>query len=478
MAIENEDAGTAECARCGACVEDVEDVTRSNGRSWSPQLWSVELWCDRCAETHSFYCDRSHRRYAEDDFRAFEVEGRTICLDAYEDELYAWESDGEYHWEPEPDDYIPDYHSRPRDFRCPDGDAYTLGVELEVYCPDAQDCYAQRPDGIIGERDGSLDGYHGVEFIGPPRTFDEYVSDAVGWRGFLKSLRMRDAEGRDGYGMHVSVGRQNVDEAHQARFILLLNACQEMSEEIAGREQNQWANYRHKDARDAWDAARNGSSHYSATAVDAQRVEVRIFQSTTDDSRFMANIEYVQAAMEYTRDAAVSKCLSADGFRVWLAKHSGRFPNLCARLTSCGMPPMKCKRAIRDELGRFSSKRRLKARLRKLVKEHSAALSRAEAELRVAQARRAEAGNAYYYALGNFESASDSARQYREADARVHTLMARIDRLNADLRDWERRLAILSDTSPLPEMEPKKPAKPRARLALVPRPDVWDLAAA
>lgn len=298
-------------------------------------------WCESCAANGTFEDAWNNNLYRSSDFEAVQTaHGALVCRTAHE--LYQW-SDGLFydHREPDPRE-VPGYHSQRRDYPIPTGSEYTIGVELETYCPDAGECYMRRPAGMIGERDGSLDSYHGVEFIGPPLTFNQYAEGFM-WKPHLEMLRANGAkswfasDNHTQYGMHISVGRQNLDNEVALRFVLLVNCNQTLSEKIAGRKQNRWAEYDMKDHDDATHAVRHqGSDKYSATNIRQERIEVRIFRGTLDWSGFMRNVEYVQSALKFCETADISQVTNSDTYLKWVDENEATYPNLHAHLVRKG----------------------------------------------------------------------------------------------------------------------------------------------
>ena len=235
----------------------------------------------------------------------------------------------------EPAFQLPGYHSQSRDWFIPPG--ITLGVELETYCPDVKSTYQGKPEAIIGERDGSLNEEHGVEWIGPPLGFDDYQRDDGLWPTFLAYLRDKDVRppkiprGAGGsYGMHVSVGRKSLSIEEQLRFILFINCNQSFSELIAERTENRWANYNLKETSTAQRVVEWGEGDkYSATRVDKRRIEVRIFRATVSHYGFMKNIEYVHAALAFSKEADIMN-LNVQEFSRWMNENAQRssYPHL------------------------------------------------------------------------------------------------------------------------------------------------------
>jgi hypothetical protein len=298
-------------------------------------------WCEGCAVSGTFEDNWNNNLYRVGEFTpVITANGTTVAREAHD--LHLW-SDGRWYDSPQPDPReVPHYHSQRRDWPTPTVSDYTIGVELETYCQDAGECYMNRPTGMIGERDGSLDGYHGVEFIGPPMTFGQYVGGEM-WKPHLAYLRSQGAkswyasDSHSQYGMHVSVGRQNLDNETALRFVMLLNCNQNLSEKIAGRKENRWASYDMKDHDDATHAVRyQGTDKYSATNIRQERIEVRIFRGTLDWSGFMRNVEYVQSALKFSETAEIAQVTTADAYLKWVDENEATYPNLHTHLVRKG----------------------------------------------------------------------------------------------------------------------------------------------
>ena len=285
-----------------------------------------------------FYCSRSEKWWSCYNYTSVHVEdlGEVWCEEEFGELLSYCEYDGYWYYDVdemplEDEGYgnsIPSYHSQRRSWNVPDG--ITLGVELEVYVNDAVGAYENRPEGIIGERDGSLDDTCGVEFIGAPLNYEDYRVGGV-WDKMLDVIQEYTdsdsfAQG-DGYGMHISLGREPIAHDIQARFILFINNCQSFSEFVADRGQNRWAEYDKKDVKyvqetmgvldkgDCW------GGKYSATHVDRHRIEVRIFRSTIDKDMFQKNIDYVMSALDYaTQHEDIAEVISVCHYLAWLGK--------------------------------------------------------------------------------------------------------------------------------------------------------------
>lgn len=309
-----------------ASDDDFRDFRGSRGELGRAHIDNLRRDSDyfHCWHTEIWYNDYRYTSvYLED-------VGETVCLDECDGDVYYSDEDDCYYWHYDnvsERDTIPSYHSQSRNWKVPDG--ITFGIELEVYVDDAEQAYTNRASDIIGERDGSLDSQHGVEFIGPPMLYDDYFKPTNPWKRTLEGIRDAGGDGEqdDGYGIHISVGRQALSSDVQARFILFINNCQEFSEWIAGRPQNRWAEYDKKDVDTVTKAMRivgnsdYWGSKYAATHVTNQRIEVRIFRSTTDDAMFQKNIDYVASAVQYAEEHLfVEDMMSVSNYLAWLNK--------------------------------------------------------------------------------------------------------------------------------------------------------------
>ena len=230
--------------------------------------------------------------------------------------------------DPDTDDYgVPDYHdqARPWDDNPPRKNAALFGIELEVLVKNENDVssvYERIVDhGFIGERDGSLHPVRGIEIVGEPLTFEKNKSKWLPLLGHLRGV----ANGWDagvGYGMHVSVNRPALSKMHQGKLLVFIHNSKTLCETVAGRKESHWAQY-HSNKKVS-DAEKETDEKYQAITLRGyKRMEVRIFRSTISTDGFMRNLEFVAAAVEFTRVTGV-RSLDESTFRAWMNKPSQR----------------------------------------------------------------------------------------------------------------------------------------------------------
>jgi len=228
-------------------------------------------------------------------------------------------------------DVIPDYHSQARPWRNFSSSAPLFGVELEICAKSESNCAEIREiaenAGMLVERDGSLDGDRGLEIVGSPMSLDENLR---AWVALASQLR-RLASGWDagsGYGMHISINRLAMTRLHQGKLLCFINNSRELCEKVAGRKQTSWAQFHRKIVRQGMD---DTSGKYEALALRSyKRMECRIFRSTLAEKGIRRNLEFVAAAVEFSKIASLRLLESTGAFFEWLdlPSQSKRFENI------------------------------------------------------------------------------------------------------------------------------------------------------
>ncbi len=132
-----------------------------------------EYWLESIAEDKAYYYRGSY--YTDlSDHDLVMMEGGEI---EHLDDVYYWESDGEYHYEPEPDpseDYVRDYHynNNVYEVNFTDNPKFFIGFEIEKEDQDVKESlyildFEESCPKWKKERDGSLDDDSGFELISP-----------------------------------------------------------------------------------------------------------------------------------------------------------------------------------------------------------------------------------------------------------------------------------------------------------------------
>lgn len=303
--------------------------------------YDFETWCLEAAESDAFKCDHSGHWFCNENYTCVDVEGDNVCLEYSEGEIHYWESDGEYHWDYEPEDEdedesgIADYHDSPKPWRNTSYKGLVFGCELELYATVDRVDVGQIADdcGLFAERDGSLDSQCGIEIIGSPMSLEKTQDKDGPWLKFLTAVQGK-AKGWNagtGYGLHVSVNRDGMSHYLTGKLLVFVHSNQSLCEGIAGRKANQWQKYVRKNLKDGKMAS---GEKYEALAIRSKsRLECRIFRSTLKPEGFLRGVEFVAASVEFCRDASAI-ALTESAFLEWLKlpENCGTFPNLCLHL--------------------------------------------------------------------------------------------------------------------------------------------------
>ena len=243
-------------------------------------------------------------------------------------------------------EYIYSYSYRPRPNFYPDkGELYYLGIELEVEVTGSESRHecATEVVNALGARaylkeDGSLS--NGFEIVTHPHTLHEYQT-SVDW-SFLKQLSKMGVRSwnRSSCGLHVHVSRTAFNssthaatEAHQVRFNKLIYDNQRQVERLAGRKNNDYALFTDKGkVVPKVKFGTQSSGRYSAVNMEPEdTIEVRVFKGSLRKERVLSGIEFVAAAVEYTRTLKIqhkSAPFAWGRFVHYVTANSDTYPNL------------------------------------------------------------------------------------------------------------------------------------------------------
>lgn len=318
------------CDQCGRPIDLQSDGYASVG-DWDPTYFCGSCehyahWCEHCDE---YYDGRDHNTCPRG------------CYDGHG--LH------DYSHKPLPEFYIVDRDGKPTIVR-----AHTLhttrrelvsvpfmGFELEMErngCGTHIDTIVDRVSEMWGDfayckHDGSLDD--GLELVTHPFTL-EYAQKYINW-DLLDSIR------RDGYrswntstaGMHVHVNRATfTGPAHLFRFAQLIYKNEPTCTSFAGRTSS-YATFHDGYQKGYLANVVKGRAHGSRGAVNMQNadtVEVRIFKGSLRYQRVLANLEFVNACVEYTRQLTVPDVvrggLAWRSFATWILDNRVTYPHL------------------------------------------------------------------------------------------------------------------------------------------------------
>jgi hypothetical protein len=307
-------------------------------------LACIPCWDKLQVDTEWTSCNHCGTYIDEDDVLYSEARGASLCNPCYEMDIECdecgycyYEDDGHTCEDDDPGaGYVHSYSYKPRPIFF--GQApYHLGLELEVEAKRASlRDGAEHMYGAIGERaylkyDGSLSD--GFEIVTHPHSLDE-IQSKFPWYALQEIQEMGFRSwNTSSCGIHVHVSRNAFkDDAHQIKFTKLIYDNQRQVERLAGRKSS-YAKFNDKGRLVAKVKFGNQSDgRYSAVNNENENtLEVRVFRGSLRKERILSAIEFVHAAVEYTRNTKVvakDKPLSWARFIAFVVMNHQQYPNL------------------------------------------------------------------------------------------------------------------------------------------------------
>jgi len=260
------------------------------------------------------------------------------------DDVYYWESDCEWHDEPEEgseededdDDMdaacINSYSYRPsmkfHKLSNENENAPFFGIELEVERKNSKGLKHKYMAGMIQHEhwyfktDGSLTD--GFEIVTHPMTFN-YIQQSE--KTFTDSMKLLVENGYNSYdantcGMHIHISKNNFTTWHLYRFLKFFVENKEFIVAISQRKMEKlkkWANIEEdSDSSLIYKAKKKDGNSERYVAINLKNtatIEIRIFRGTLNINSFMKNIEFAHALFMYTKE---NKEISLDGFKTYI----------------------------------------------------------------------------------------------------------------------------------------------------------------
>jgi hypothetical protein len=256
-------SGEIEVCRCERC----ESLVHSEDTRW---IDDCQSWCESCTECAAYY----------------------------------WESDDEYHSEPEPhddEDSYSGYHSSTR-ARAQRGQ---IGVEVELKFHDEprEVNEAANDAGLYVEEDASLGESNSAEVITDPFTPDRKGLKTLG--GLTEFLDAVRASGwsKSGYGIHVNIDRRGLSRYDLARVERFLFRNPDDVFRVAGRANCHWSQIQNRRTRELG----LRTEKYSALRIADDRIEFRLFQSNAKADGVRHCVRFSLDLIDYCRRSGWSR---------------------------------------------------------------------------------------------------------------------------------------------------------------------------
>lgn len=304
---------------------------------------------DNCNEDCDIYEHNGEyitQNYMEYHDLVFDINGEI----GYTDDLWYWESDGEWHHSAEPEDDEEDedngtiingysYKPSPKYYRLNNDNDKTpfFGIELEVERKNSNDIKHSEMAEMIEhdhwyfKSDGSLTD--GFEIVTHPLTFN-YIKHSS--KSFEDSLRLLIDNNYNSYnantcGMHVHITKKCFTTWHLYRFLKFFVENKEFIVAISQRKMEKlkkWANIEDdNDSELIYKAKKKNGNSERYVAVNLRNnatIEIRIFRGTLNFNSFMKNIEFCHSVFMYTKE---NNEISLSGFKEYL-NYSKDYSNL------------------------------------------------------------------------------------------------------------------------------------------------------
>jgi hypothetical protein len=237
------------------------------------------------------------------------------------DDVYYWESDNEYHSEPEPEEngLIESYSYKPRaNYFMSNNESFKdsplfMGIELEI---ENECCRTKNSElskmlessHLYFKSDGSLTD--GFEIVSHPLSFSWIQENRSKFSEMLTRIKDNGFRSYDSNtcGMHIHLSKKNFGAWHLYRFLKFFQENKEFIVAISQRKIDnlkRWANLEDEtnDSLIYKAKKKDGYSRYVAVNLcNSQTIELRIFRGTLNENSFFKNIEFAHSVYMFSRD--------------------------------------------------------------------------------------------------------------------------------------------------------------------------------
>lgn len=236
------------------------------------------------------------------------------------DDVYYWESDGEYHIEPEPQNgCIENYSFKPYPKYFITNkeslqDALFMGIELEIEneknnIKNGEMSEILDDSHLYFKTDGSLSD--GFEIVSHPLSFEWIKENKSKFSEMLNSCKENGFRSYDSTtcGMHIHLSKKNFGAWHLYRFLKFFQENKDFIISISQRKIDnlkRWANLE-DETNDTliYKAKRkdgNNSRYVAVNLSNRATIELRIFRGTLNENSFFKNIEFAHSLYVFSRD--------------------------------------------------------------------------------------------------------------------------------------------------------------------------------
>lgn len=181
------------------------------------------------------------------------------------------------------------------------------------------------PGFFYQKSDGSI--HFGMEIVSHPATLEFWHSQENQIEGLFNFLRSEKCQGdkAPSVGMHIHVTRNQMKRVHQNGFAAFVYSHKDKIENLAGRKSNSYtkmipiSNLNPEIKEQEQELERritHNDDRYSAVNwKNSQTVELRMFQSTLNTHKFLANIEFSHALYYFSKEHSVIECINETSWK-------------------------------------------------------------------------------------------------------------------------------------------------------------------
>ena len=194
---------------------------------------------------------------------------------------------------------------------------------LKVVAPHSSALYLKADSSIRG-------GEFQAELVSHPHTFEQLMDPS----SFIHTVAKATVQDREENGCHIHISRSSfTDQKHYALFYFLVYASKEFLEFVGGRTLNTYCKYQPLGKIYTKDNTPNSADRAVViNECNPNTIEIRIFKSTNNTAEIKRFIQFIDSAIEYTRQA--KKQVSLTNYFKYIKSHVTKYDMLTASIAN------------------------------------------------------------------------------------------------------------------------------------------------
>lgn len=194
---------------------------------------------------------------------------------------------------------------------------------LKVVAPHSSALYLKSDSSIRG-------GEFQAELVSHPHTFEQLMDPS----SFIHTVAKAAVQDREENGCHIHISRSSfTDQKHYALFYFLVYASKEFLEFVGGRTLNTYCKYQPLGKIYTKENTPNPADRAVViNECNPNTVEIRIFKSTNNTAEIKRFVQFIDSAIEYTRQA--KKQVSLTNYFKYIKSHVTKYDMLMASIAN------------------------------------------------------------------------------------------------------------------------------------------------